>query len=185
VSFTLSGVETKNTSIYNRYRNNYFTKHSVGNEEKMKRIVLLTIGFFPLLVGYLQDHFMLTIEYYSSSLFMFLNIAVLVVWFVVGLMSVMHTGLKKGSFIFLNAPALYMLLHNLYQELILGYYLPNQLGKIGQMFYLSQMNVALNLSFAVHRLFYAYIIAFCLLVFSSLLGCVIGSYGLDDDGLFE
>ena len=143
----------------------------------MKRVVLLIIGLFPLFLGYIQDHFLLTFKYYYTSLFLLSNLTVLVIWFVAGVISAKRLGSKKESLILLNAPALVMLLHNLFQEVILGYYLPNHVGKMGQMFYLSQLNIAFNLSLVFfQQLFFAYIIAFCLMFIVSFLGCTVGSY---------
>ena len=142
----------------------------------MKRIALLLMGFFPLLlIGYGLNHLIMTALYYNAVVYLLIGIAVLAVWFAFGMLSAKLTGSKKEAVLLLNAPAFLVLLLILVQELILRAYWMNIIGVATQMFYLP----LLPLSFTLARVlpgvlmvgpWLASAIAFALLVGASCLG---------------
>jgi len=105
--------------------------------QNVKRIILLLIGFVPLMLfGFYINHLIPTVFAYTAGLDLPISIAVLVVWFIFGMISVLLVSSKKEALLLLNAPAFLVLLLIFFQELILGHMWLNQIGIATQMFYL-------------------------------------------------
>lgn len=141
---------------------------------RMKRIILFLTGFFPLLLGYLQNHLMMTVFFNNSMPYLLISSALLVIWFFASGISVKFFSSKKEVVILLNSAAFLALLLILFQEIVLGRYWMNHIGIASQLFYLPLLNLAYRFSFMFSRVFYADIIAFVLLLISSYLGRVTG-----------
>ena len=109
--------------------------------QNIKRIVLLMIGFVPLLLfGFFINHLLMTAFWYAPGPYFLISIAVIVVWFVFGMISVLLVSPKKEALLLLNASAFLVLLLIFFQELVLGHMWLNQIGLATQMFYLPLVN---------------------------------------------
>lgn len=135
----------------------------------MKKIVLLLVGFLPLLFGYLLNYLMMN----GNIPLLLINIAMLIIWFFVGMFSIKLVDKKIESLLLLNAPAFIVLLLLLFQEIVLGQYWFHPVGMATQFFYLSVLKLALSITSMLHRVFYAYIIAFLFMLITSCSGRII------------
>lgn len=144
----------------------------------MKRIVLILIGFFPLLsLGYLVRHLLMTVfySYFPPHLFFVIGVAVLAVWFFVGLFSRKFFNSKIEPVILLNSSAFLILLLNLFQLVILHAHWFNPIGGATQAFYLPLLNFCSSLLFFIRELDMDIVCTFAFLCLfgSSYLGCVV------------
>ncbi len=139
----------------------------------MKRLAFLFCGCFPLVLGYLLNY--LIMSNYVPPLFL-IGIAILIVWFLVGMFSAKFIEHKTEIILLLNAPAFLFLLLGLLQEIVLGQYWLNQVGLATQLYYLPLLNFTATLLQIVINHFYlsyGYVLSFSLLLISSYCGRVI------------
>ena len=112
----------------------------------MKRVTLLLIGFLPLLFGIIQHHLMMTVFFDTLIPGSLIGIAVLVIWFFIGILSIKFVSSKKEAIIFVNAPAFLVLLLILFQEIVLNAFWRNNIGLGTQFFYLPLIGLTRHLS---------------------------------------
>jgi hypothetical protein len=141
----------------------------------MKRFLLLLIGFLPLLIGYIQNHLMLTVFYDRVFPGVLVSIAMLVVWFLVGILSKKLINTKKAAVILMNVPALLVLLLIFLQEIVLGAFWLNNIGLATQIFYLPLIGVVSNLSRFLPQIGISLlsILAFLCMLGASYFGCTL------------
>ena len=141
----------------------------------MKRIILLLIGFLPLLFGYIQNHLMMTIFFDRMTPVFLIGIAVLTIWFFIGMLSKIFANSKKEAVILINAPAFLVLLLILLQEVVLNAFWSNHLGIATQFFYLPLIGFTRYLSFIFPIITFSLlsVIAFICLLGASYLGRVV------------
>ena len=105
--------------------------------KQVKRIVCLTLGFFPMqLFGYFVSHLILTVYYDVLPPHFFFGAAVISAWFIFGMISIFLVNSRKEAVLLLNLPAFLVLLIIMFQEWVLGIMWVNQFGLAIQHFYL-------------------------------------------------
>ena len=138
----------------------------------MKRIVFLTIGSLPLPLGILLAYLLLTDHLLPLVL---IGLGVLLFWFLVGMLSANFFRTRSGAMLFLNLPALLILLLVLVQSLILNAFWNNPIGVATQYFYLPLMGLGRFLGFFFPYSFHAgAIFAFICLIGISFGGRIVG-----------
>lgn len=138
----------------------------------MKRIVFLTIGILPLPLGFLLSYLALADQLIPIVL---IGLGILAFWFLVGLLSANFFRTREGAMLFLNLPALLILILVLVQSLIFQAFWLNPIGIATQYFYLPFLGISrflgffLTLSLHVSALF-----AFICLLITSFAGRLVG-----------
>ena len=142
-----------------------------------KRVILVLLGFVPLLLGYLIDYWMTTIWQYNIpwGLINLISFAILVLWFAAGLVFV-KLAVPKGQVVSLLNIGAFAALILLILQTVQSMWL-NQLGIASQMFYLPLIRLGMWIvpSFIVGSMRLASIISFIFLVLVSFLGTKAGA----------
>ena len=149
--------------------------------KQAKRITLLLIGFFPLLLfGFYLNHLISTTYYYVAGPYFLFGVAVIAAWFVFGMISVLFAASRKEAVLLLNAPAFLILLLLLFQEWILERMWLNQIGFATQIFYLPLVRFGIVIGGMLPRFILpissfgiASAIAFAFMVGASYLGRIV------------
>jgi len=144
------------------------------------RIILVLIGVLPLLLGFITDRLTMTVWLYTfpAGWHWFMGLFVLLLWFVVGMVSVKWVNSKRAFLICLNAAAGLALILVLLQEHIIVRYWGEWIGFLSQFFYLPLTYISARLLRIIPmltlRFSYVCVVAFCVLLLSSFLGRVVG-----------
>jgi hypothetical protein len=138
----------------------------------MKKLIFLLIGIVPLILGYLVNYFM----YISSAPLFIIYFAGWIIWFFAGMYSIKLFDKKIEPLLLLNAPAFFFLLLILYQEIGVGYYWPNLLGVIPQLYYTPFIYVGFSITQMLQRTFYACLASFICMLVVSFIGRFVGEY---------
>lgn len=141
----------------------------------MKRMLLIALGFVPLLIGLGMNSWMLDNLNRLPPL-KTLGVLVLLFWVFLGFFT---SGFEKTPFrsgFILHLPALFVLLAVLFQELVLGRYPLNFFGAGTQFFYLPVLHLASLLIFWSSKIPLIYVVAFLLMGAAYLLGVKIKAY---------
>jgi hypothetical protein len=157
----------------------------VQEVREVKRAALVSIGFLPLPIGFLINHLMMTIWFYTfpgGTLFS-INIAILVLWFICGWFYAKFFYSKREPLLLLNSAAILAIVLILFQMLVIGRFWPNWFGITPQFFYLPLMNLASRLMSFVASLvpftitvpaWFFGLIEFCSLLLVSYFGIRLG-----------
>jgi len=138
----------------------------------MKRIIFLTIGSLPLPLGILLSYLALADQLLPIVL---IGIGVLAFWFLVGLVSANFFRTREGAMLFLNLPALIMLILVLVQSLALQAFWLNPIGLATQYFYLPFLGISRFLGFFFTlSLHISAIFAFICMLITSFAGRLFG-----------
>ena len=138
----------------------------------MKRIVYLTLGSLPLPIGYLLMH----LAMYDQPLPLALvSLGMFVAWFLFSLLSANFFRTREGAMLFLNLPALLMLLLILFQALALRSFWLNHFGIATHAFYLPFMGLSgLLYPLITLSLHMSAVVAFVLMLAASFGGRLVG-----------
>jgi len=136
----------------------------------LKKAILLLIGLSPVLVGFLLNFLIMRLP----MPMWFVGIIMLFIWFLAGKRSVELVEKRMEAVLLLNAPAFVVLLLLLFQEIVLERYWSSIIGIATQMFYLPFLGLSFFIGSVFHRIFYAYIFAFILLLPVSFYGRIKG-----------
>ena len=138
----------------------------------MKRIVFFTIGLLPLPLGYLLAYLALADQLLPLVL---IGLGVLAFWFLVGVVSANFFRTREGAMLFLNLPALLVLILILIQSLVLQAFWPNPIGIATQYFYLPFLGISRFLGFFFTlSLHVSAIFAFICMLITSFVGRLVG-----------
>ena len=113
----------------------------------MKKLILLLLGLFPIVLGYLMHYFI------NITLFFIIYVAVWIIWFLFGMLSIKLVDRKIEAVLLLNSPALFFLLLALYQQMIVGRWWPNIASFLPQIFYVPFSFVGFRITLMFHQEF--------------------------------
>ena len=138
----------------------------------MKRIIFLIIGSLPMPLGFLLAYLTLADQLLPLVL---IGLGILAFWFLVGLLSANFFRTREGAMLFLNLPALLILILVIVQSLILQAFWLNPIGIATQYFYLPFLGISRFLGFFFTLSLHASaIFAFICLLITSFAGRLVG-----------
>lgn len=137
----------------------------------MKKTWLILIGLLPFLVGYIQDHLMLTAFYTLRVPYGLISFLYLGLWCLLGFLVYPVLSSVKQAVVLTHIPAFAVLLLVLFQEIVLGHYWLNPIGSVTQMFYLPLISLVARITFFSPSIPMIYIIAFLLMYGTFYFGC--------------
>lgn len=139
----------------------------------MKRVLLLLLGWLPLLAGAVMDDLMMRYMDVRPP-YLLIGVGTLLVWALLGSFTVMLKE-KPASLLPLNLPAAIVLLLLVVQDGVCKAYWSNWLGVYTQLFYLPLLNLAGRLGgWLFHTIWPLYLLCFLLLCGASYLGRRLG-----------
>ena len=137
--------------------------------EAMRKLIALLIGLTPLGIGYFMNDIMMQNQHLLLPYWL-IGLIFLVVWCLVGYLTGDRAKFSVPLLLFAHLPALIALILNLYQEIILGQYWANWIGKATQFFFLPLVNIAAPLAFWSSRFCAVYVAATILMAVAYALG---------------
>jgi len=144
------------------------------------RIALVLISLLPLPLGFIINRLLMTIWFYTFPMgwLMLIGLFVLLVWFVMGMVTVKWIGPQREVLLYLNTiPGLFLILV-LFQEFVIRRFWTNLFGISTQFYYLPIATLSSRLlriipfitTFITIRLSYVYALAFCIMLAASFVG---------------
>jgi|GEM_PF-5925363 len=111
----------------------------------IKRVLVVLMGFLPLLLGFVQNHLMMNVFLYTGMPgTMLIGVGVIGAWFFLGMLSVKMLGDKMQALVLLNAPALLFLVLLFIQGVIVGHFWFNIMGVVPQFFYMPTLRLGMT-----------------------------------------
>lgn len=155
------------------YNQNFKHIYINGGEWSMKKLLILIVGFSPLLIGYGIN--LILYNNMNTNLGTVLNlISVLffLYWGVLGFVFYKFTGTKHSTLIICNLPAFIALILMIFQEVINQKYWANFVGFATQFFYLPALRVGTIVTpNFLHYLWQTCVVSFVLMIAIFYLGC--------------
>lgn len=136
---------------------------------KNKNILLFLTGFIPLGIGFLMNSFINTFEAYALP-YGLIGIVFIVMWGSLGFVSSKFQKNIKISFAITHLPIFLALILNLYQDIILEYYMIGIIGRVSQYFYLPILNIAYRLTYWSYNDGVAFITGFIIMCLAYFVG---------------
>ena len=103
----------------------------------MKRTILLSLGFFPLLLfGYYLNHLVVTVFADIVAPYFAIGVVIVIIWLILGMVSAKLFKSDIDVARYLNAPAFIILLLIFVQEFVIRAFWSNPFGALTQNFYL-------------------------------------------------
>ena len=141
------------------------------------RIALLLVGVLPLPLGFIINRLMTTVWLYTfpTGWFWFISLAVLLVWFLAGMVSAKWIESKAEALLFLNAFAIVMLIMLLLPTVLFGRLWSGWAGLSAQYYFLPVIFLFGRLMrflprFILIRASSSFIVSFGLMLLASFIG---------------
>lgn len=136
-------------------------------------VILLAMGLLPLLLGLLLNWYMMTLDA-VTPVFLGTAVLLLALWAAVSFWA-FRSGTSVGKILlFQHLLPLLDLAFVIFQNLVLGSYLPNTPGIWSQLYYLPLMDLGFRLTRGKVSMVRVYGACFLLLAAASLAGCCLG-----------
>ena len=144
----------------------------------MKKLVVLTTGFSPLLLGYVMNSFVNNSNSTHLDILLdFISIVFFLYWGGLGFVLCRFTKKKASTLIISNLPAAIVLIFILIQELINKAYWNNHWGSVTQIFYLPTLRFSDKVTpDFMHFMWQTYIVSFAIMIFVFFVGCYVECY---------
>lgn len=136
----------------------------------MKKLLLFLIGLIPLALGFAMEAVMMAVDWVLP--YKLIGIVWLLLWGFFGYLMRDYAGSAIKSAAIAHSVALVDLLLLLYQELVMGSYWFNFIGRATQLYYFALTNISFTMvAWATDRIWVAHIVSFALMCAAFLIGC--------------
>lgn len=135
----------------------------------MKKIMLFLLGLSPFLLGFIMNSVMMQNQNLILP-YKLIGITFILFWGFIGFKTCGFGKTPLGSAVIANLPAFFVLILNLYQEIVLGQYWFNIFGIATQFYYLPLINLSSTFAFWTPYVWVIYIAGFLLMLASYCTG---------------